>query len=166
MHIRRLVPSDAAAFQRLRLYSLQESPTAFGSSYEEEVGRPLEAISESLALRYLFGAFENEVLVGIVGVGRESGLKQNHFGFVRSMYVEPSSRKNGIGTALIRHAMQVLGEMPGLRQVTLSVTADNDAAISTYEKFGFKVYGKVPEALHFEGNYFDEIQMICRVGEQ
>ena len=46
--IRQLTPADAAAFQALRLRSLRESPEAFGSSYDEEVSRPLTAVAERL----------------------------------------------------------------------------------------------------------------------
>ncbi len=62
------------------------------------------------------------------------------------------------------HAMRCAEAMPGLRQVTLAVTADNHAAIATYERFGFKVCGTAPEALHFAGLYYDEIQMVRRLG--
>jgi ribosomal protein S18 acetylase RimI-like enzyme len=166
MHVRRLLPSDATTFQRLRLQALQESPTAFGSSYEEEVERPVGAVAESLdetSGRYIFGAFIGDTLVGIVGVGRESGLKESHCGFIRSMYVAPSARQQGIGKILMGHAMRFAEAMPGLRQITLAVTAGNHAAIATYERFGFKVCGTVPEALHVAGLYYDEIQMVCRL---
>ena len=63
MHIRRLTPADAAAFQELRLAALQESPTAFGSSYEEEREFSQAFIEERLAAkpdRGTFGAFERQ----------------------------------------------------------------------------------------------------------
>ena len=43
--IRSLTSKDAAAFQVLRLRSLRESPEAFGSSYDEEVSRPLTGVA-------------------------------------------------------------------------------------------------------------------------
>lgn len=69
MHIRRLTPADASAFQALRLCALLEAPFAFGSSYEEEKDFPVSTIEERLAVkadRGLFGAFENETLIGLM----------------------------------------------------------------------------------------------------
>jgi len=168
MRIRRLLPSDAAAFQELRLRGLLESPTAFGSSYEEEVERSIPVIAASLADgsgRNLFGAFIDNELVGIVGVGRETGLKEMHRGFIRSMYVASEARCQGVGKALMGEAVHFAKAMPGLRQVTLAVTAGNAAAIATYERFGFKVCGTAPEALHVQGSYYDELQMVCHLGD-
>jgi RimJ/RimL family protein N-acetyltransferase len=168
MHIRRLGPSDAADFQELRLRGLSESPTAFGSSYEEEASRPIPAIAASLAEdsgRNMFGAFMDTKLVGVVGVGRETSLKERHRGFVRSMYVAPEARRQGVGKALMRVAVDFAKSMPGLRQLTLAVTAGNSAAITTYEGFGFRVCGTAPEALHVQGRYYDELQMVCSLGD-
>ena len=168
MRIRRLLPPDASAFQDLRLRGLLESPTAFGSSYEEEVDRSIPAIAASLdegSGRNMFGAFIDNKLVGVVGVGRESALKEMHRGFIRSMYVAPESRRQGICRALMGEALHFAKAMPGLRQVTLAVTAGNSAAIAIYERFGFKVCGRSPEALHVQGTYYDEIQMVCHLGD-
>jgi ribosomal protein S18 acetylase RimI-like enzyme len=168
MRIRRLLSPDAAAFQDLRLRGLLESPTAFGSSYEEEVDRSIPVIAASLTEgsgRNMFGAFIDNKLVGVVGVGREAALKEMHRGFIRSMYVAPESRRQGVGKALMAEAVHFAKAMPGLRQVTLAVTAGNSAAIATYEGFGFKVCGTAPEALHVQGTYYDEIQMVCHLGD-
>lgn len=168
MRIRRLLPSDAAAFQELRLRGLLESPTAFGSTYEEEVERSTPAIAASLAEgsgRNVFGAFIDNKLVGIVGVGREAGLKEMHRGFIRSMYVAPQARCQGVGKALMGEAVNFAKAMPGLRQVTLAVTAGNSAAIAIYEGFGFKVCGTAPEALYVLGQYYDELHMVCHLGD-
>lgn len=163
MRIRRLLPADAGAFQDLRLRGLLESPTAFGSSYEEEVDRSIPAIAASLAEgtgRNMFGALIDNQLVGVVGVGREPALKQLHRGFIRSMYVAPQARGRGIGKALMQEAVHFARAMPGLRQLTLTVTAGNSAALATYKGFGFKVYGTAPAALQVQGIYYDEIQMV------
>ena len=78
MLIRRLIPADATVFLALRLEGLRESPSAFGSSYEEECDTPLSMIEARLAAdsgRNMFGAFDGDQLVGLVAVGRETALK-------------------------------------------------------------------------------------------
>ena len=168
VQIRRLVPSDASAYQALRLQGLLESPTAFGSSHDEEVDRPITLVAESLAEesgRNMVGAFVGTKLVGIVGIGRETSLKEKHRGFIRSMYVAPEARRQGVGKALMGAALEFAQSMSGLRQVNLAVTSGNIAAIATYVRFGFSVCGTSPEALYVQGRYYDELQMVRHLGD-
>ena len=100
MHLRRLTPSDAPAYQALRLAALRECPTAFSSSYEDECDTPLSAIAAQMAPdsgRNRFGAFDGDELVGVVGVGREGPYKLRHKGFVGGMVVAPAWRNKGVG---------------------------------------------------------------------
>jgi len=163
MHIRRLVPSDAAAFQALRLTALREQPLAFGSSFEEECVTPIAVIEERLhpdSERKMFGAFEEGELVGIVGVGREAAVKLRHKGFIRAMYVAVEQRGNGLGRALMEHALAFAATMEGLHQVSLGVTVGNDAAIRLYESLGFKAFGCEPDAMFIAGVFYDELHMV------
>lgn len=163
--IRRLRPADAAAFQALRLAALLESPTAFGSSHAEECGRSLDQVARSLGVgagRVMFGTFAGDALVGLVGIGRESSAKEQHRGFIRSMYVRPDRRGQGIARALLQAAVDHAWAQPGLRQLHLEVTAGNAAAIALYTAFGFAQVGMTPAALCVDGVDLDELQMFCR----
>jgi ribosomal protein S18 acetylase RimI-like enzyme len=162
MHIRRLTPEDAAAFQALRLAALQEAPTAFGSSFEEEKGFSAPVIEGRLALkpdRGPFGAFEGQELVGLVALGREGMKKLSHKALVWGMYVKPSQRGKGVGKALLHEALSLARSAPGVVQVNLSVNAGNTSAIRLYESAGFKVFGQEPCALHINGEFHDELHM-------
>jgi plasmid maintenance system killer protein len=81
----------------------------------------------------------------MVGVGREQGLKERHIAFIRSMYVAPQARGQGAGQQLLAAALQQAWSWEGVEQVTLSVTASNDAA-------------KSPEALNVPGFDFHGLQ--------
>ncbi len=149
---------------KLRLFGLQESPSAFGSSYEEEKDRTIEQIEvhlEGSNERVFIGALEEGELVGVVGVGREQGVKERHIAFVRSMYVSPNARGKGLGRRLVVAALQRAAAWDGVLQVTLAVTACNKPAVSLYRSVGFIEVGCMPRALHHEGEYFDELNMVC-----
>jgi ribosomal protein S18 acetylase RimI-like enzyme len=163
VQVRRLVPSDADAYQALRLQALRDSPNAFSSSYEEECNTPIEVIEGFLAPesgRNVFGAFIETQLVGMIGVGRESQRKTNHKAFIRSMYVAPSARGKGVAKRLLGEALAFAASMGGVRQVTLSVTAGNPAAIALYESMGFRSFGVEPGAFLIDGVLHDDIHMV------
>lgn len=163
MPIRRLLPSDAAAFQALRLAALRECPSAFTSSHEEESGLALDDVAARLAVRNMFGAFEDGELAGMVGAGREDQLKTRHKGYIRAMYVAPAHRSKGLGRQLMERAFACAAAMEGVTQVTLAVTVGNTGALALYRSLGFVAYGHEPRALLVDGVFYDEIQMVRNV---
>jgi ribosomal protein S18 acetylase RimI-like enzyme len=163
IQIRRLVHEDLQAYRTIRLQSLLEEPIAFGSSHEQESANPLQYFADHLAPdsdRILLGAFQADSLIGIVGLSRETSIKEQHRAFLRAMYVSAAHRGKGIGQLLISEAIALANAMTGLRQITLSVTASNTAALSLYRSNGFLEYGRLPESLCVQGRYYDEILMI------
>ena len=166
MKIRRLGPGDAASFQALRLAGLQDTPAAFGSSYEEERGFSAAIIESRLAIkpdRGVFGAFVTGELVGLIGLGRENMVKLSHKALIWGMYVTPPMRRQGIGRALLLEALCLARSAPGIRQVNLHVNAGNVAAIRLYESIGFKIYGHETGAMLVDGELHDELHMCLRL---
>jgi ribosomal protein S18 acetylase RimI-like enzyme len=166
MQVRRLTPQDAAEFQALRLFGLQDTPSAFASSYEEEVLFPESTIVGRLAVkpdRGPFGAFEGEILVGLVALGREGMNKLSHKAMVWGMYVRPEYRGKGVGRALLLEALNQARSVPGVTQVNLGVNANNKSAIRLYESVGFKSYGHESRALLINGEFHDELHMCLRL---
>lgn len=166
MRVRRLVPSDAPAYQALRLAALRDSPSAFSSSYQEECETPLALIEGQMAPgaeRVRLGAFDGAELVGVAGVGRENAIKVRHKAFIRGMYVAPAHRGKGVARQLMAQALACAGALDGVRQIVLAVTAGNASAQALYESMGFTVYGREPDALLVDGVFYDDLQMMCRV---
>jgi hypothetical protein len=73
--IRPLKKGDAAAYLKLRLYGLRESPTAFCASYAEERKRPVKEcrkwLGASRQKEVFVGAFAGKVMVGQAVLMRE-----------------------------------------------------------------------------------------------
>jgi RimJ/RimL family protein N-acetyltransferase len=160
--IRTLEKTDAKEFQRLRLFALQNNSTSFGSSFEEEVKKSLEqfeAFIDPKSERVFWGAFESDRLIGMVGLGCEDGVKTKHKGFIRSMFVDPSARKLGVASELLKTAIHFSEAQMKLEQLTLAVNSTNIEAINLYKKFRFIEYGVEPNALKIEGRYFAEMLM-------
>ena len=139
--VRVIGPEAAAAYQALRLRSLQEHPEAFGSSYEDEAGRTLETVQERLRTtehHFTLGAWRGSDLVGIAAFSRSPGVKTRHRGGVGGMYVAPAARGGGVGRALLRAMIERAKQMPGLEEMILAVTVGNGAARSIYLAAGFR----------------------------
>ena len=166
MHIRALVPSDAAAFRALRLRSLLECPEAFASSHEEEVDTTLPEIEQRLQPKrdsVVFGAFQDSELSALVGLQREGMAKLAHKSFIWGVYVAPEARGKGVGARIMRHALDHAAAAFGARQVNLGVNTKNLAALALYRKLGFVEYGLERGYLLVGGVLHDEYQMVCHV---
>jgi len=161
MNIRFLDSNDLVAYRNLRLAGLKESPTAFGSSYAEEVELPLTEFEARMRPRGnpdngIFGAFvEDRGLVGILGFAKEDRVKRAHIASIWGMYVSPEFRGGGIGAALLDEAIVHARRLGTVRQITLSVTASNVAAVGLYRSRGFERFGLEHDGLCIDGKYFD-----------
>ncbi len=165
MEIRFLTVADVAAYRELRLQALQESPTAFGSSYEQEICLSLAEFAARIgfdtANRFICAAVDDrQQMIGMLGFSRESRLKRAHIGAIWSMYVVPKFRNQGVGAALLDQVLAHARELGVLRQIILGVTANNSAAISLYRSRGFKRFGLEHDALFVDGTYFDEEHLV------
>ncbi len=102
-------------------------------------------------------AMENETLVGMAWIRRkDEALETRHVGDL-SIEVLPGCRGRGIGSALLAHALDRCPDRFEL--VTLEVLPENAAGRRLYEKFGFVVHGRVPNAFYRAGAYHDFILM-------
>ncbi len=171
MSIRRLSTQDIFIYRELRLMALQESPTAFGSSLEEESAYQTDDFAARLRNpkspdAVVFGAFgegDPAPLLGMLGFGREDRLKRVHSGFLWGMYVQPQNRGRGIAAALLDAALAYARTVAGLRQVTLGVTSTNLPAVMLYQSRGFVPYGLEPDYLCIKGAYHDMEHMVLKL---
>lgn len=112
----------------------------YGSRLEAEANR--ETIHETMLRHAVTGtvlvARLEGVTVGFVTFGMESGRYDQAVtrGTVHNVYVEPSDRGVGIGSALLAAAEREL-EAVGVEAVALEAMARNDAARSFYARHGY-----------------------------
>jgi len=166
--IRALAQDDAAAFQALRLQGLDECPTAFASSYDEEHETPVSAVADRLAPqsgRAILGAFRDGALVGVVGIRREAMRKLSHKAYIWGTYVAPTARRKNVGSQLMAAAKAFAASELLVRQVNLGVNANNPAAIALYQRMGFEQYGLERSFMIVDGVAQDELHMVCVIGQ-
>jgi ribosomal protein S18 acetylase RimI-like enzyme len=166
MLIRILGPSDAAAFQVLRLQALREDPIAFASSYEEERDTPLLIVAQRLQPRNdraIVGAFDGDRLVGLAAWHREEMRKMHHKGFVWGVFIAPSHRGQGLARRLLEAVIALARRADGILQLNLTAAAGNAPALALYESLGFVAYGREPAAICVDGALHDDVHLALRL---
>lgn len=162
-NIRRLLPEDAAFLVALRREALESHPLAFGASIDDDRGLSLEFVRTALAdveEQAVFGCFEEENLIGMAGVIRASKVKLRHKAHIWGMYVSTRARGKGTGRALLGAAIDQARSWPGVEQLHLGVTDVAVEARSLYEAAGFRIWGREPRALQWEGRFVDELHLV------
>ena len=144
---RRATKSDVALFREVRLKALQESPEAFGSTYESAVQRDQGSWEEQLWTTTDGGdrntqfAFEDDQCVGLAALYREPDA---HSGDVLMMWVDSKFRGTTAATSLVDNLLSWAKES-GISTVSLVVTDTNARAIKFYENQGFHDTGEKVE---------------------
>ncbi|MCZ8376238.1 MAG: N-acetyltransferase [Beijerinckiaceae bacterium] len=164
--IRRLGPEDASAFRVLRLRGLTDHPDAFTST-AQDWDLPLEAYIERINAGHVIGAFDPETgaLLGhlFLPTHLATGVKTRHKCEVWSVYVVPEARGRSIAAAMLAHAIERARSL-GFSWLKLQVGEHNAPARQTYERLGFKVYGREEDYLRLaDGRSITELMMQLRL---
>ena len=129
---------------QLRLTALETDPAAFLEKAEQHRAIPLSHYQERLRTgapdHVVFGAFEGEDLVGMVGFGRDYDEPARR-GRIWGMFVLPEYRGKGVGRSLLSAALDYATRLAGLETVQLAVARSQHAARSLYLSQGFENSG-------------------------
>jgi ribosomal protein S18 acetylase RimI-like enzyme len=143
MAVRRLRSDEVDLLRDVRLRALQDSPWAFGSSYERELGYALERWQRfaDQVDSVIYVATEEDRCVGMAGGFMPTDL----VGTVQlwGMWVAPSARGRGYARTLVEAVVAWAAER-GAATVRLDVT-DTDLArpaVALYRALGFAPTGE------------------------
>ena len=163
MHVALLQASDASRYRKLMLQAYELAADAFTSTAAERRAEPesfwIKRIADPSGLGVVFGAFENQELVGTVALEFSAKPKTKHKTLVIGMYVSPETRGTGVGRALLEAAVVYARAKEGTLQLTLTVTEGNTQAISLYTAAGFQSFGIEPMAIRTPEGYKAKIHM-------
>jgi ribosomal protein S18 acetylase RimI-like enzyme len=139
-----ITSQNAQIFKAARLRALQDTPSAFGSTYAKEsqltdtdwVARANNWNGEK---SILYMAMENEAVIGIAG----SHLDHDDptLAHLISMWTAPTHREQGVGRLLVNE----IANWARLRKAVtlkLMVTSSNDSATAFYRRLGFTLTGR------------------------
>lgn len=161
VEIRQFLPDDVASYRQIRLRSLQTDPDAFLAQASEFEQRPDSQIAMRLRRSY---ELKDNIIVGAFSAGEPVAMsslyyrpppKRQHIAFVYAVYVEPEWRGLGIGGRLLDRIIAQARRSETIEQLQLTVNSDNQAAVALYLSRGFRRYGREPQAVSWQGRYFD-----------
>jgi RimJ/RimL family protein N-acetyltransferase len=98
----------------------------------------------------MWGGFIEGTLAGVVGMTRETRLKNRHKATLVAMYVAPEYGGRGLGLALVNTVVQA-AKAAGVQLLILTVTEGNRQAAALYERAGFAAFGVEPDAIRVNG---------------
>jgi ribosomal protein S18 acetylase RimI-like enzyme len=158
-----LAASDVAGYRELMLHAYTVEPDAFTSTPQERAAEPpswwLKRLEDPAGLSLAFGAFRDGRLVGAVTLEFSTKPKTRHKAHLIGMFVHESCRGLGAGSALVQAALAAARARPAIRQITLTVTEGNAAAIDLYERCGFRAFGTEPMAVAVAGGFKAKVHM-------
>lgn len=137
-------------------------PQTFGSPEEDEGGDAMVAAYRHWLGDTVLGAFECGGLIGVAGFYVSRYKKSKHRGHIFSVYVRESDRGKGVGDRLIK---DILARAEArVEQVHLAVGSTATAAIRTYERNGFEIYGTDPGVIRVGDATYDHYLMVRKFG--
>jgi RimJ/RimL family protein N-acetyltransferase len=165
MLIRQITPDDAELF--LKLCQWLDAETTFmllepGERFNS-VQAQREAIEQALRNGTIFvsenpsPSADHPKLVGYLAIQRGLYRRTRHCGLLRMGVLQSFSRQ-GIATRLL-DAVQQWAQEHHVHRLELTVQVHNQAAITLYQKYGFKIEGTRRYAMVVNGGYVDEYYM-------
>lgn len=106
----------------------------------------------------LVAEYENKV-VGNLGLHAASkAVRRRHAGMI-GLVVHDAYQRKGIGSALMKAALDLSDNWLQLTRLELTVFTDNAVAIALYKKFGFQIEGTFQQYAFRNGIYVEAFGM-------
>jgi L-amino acid N-acyltransferase YncA len=128
-------------------------------------GRKAWFLEHDPAKRPIFAAEMNGQLAGWCSLSTyRPGRMALRFTAEISYYIDNAFQRKGIGSALVRHALEAC-PMFEIKNIVAVVIDQNEGSRKLLEKLGFEQWGHLPRVLDFDGEEFGEFYYGKRVSD-
>jgi L-phenylalanine/L-methionine N-acetyltransferase len=153
--IRHAEPADIDAIK-----AIYDQATVFANTLQ----LPYQPVSNWQRLYQAGSGFYNLVaeiegkVVGQLGLQVCQSPRRRHVAEL-GMGVSEEYQGQGVGSALLRAALEMADNWLNIRRMELTVYSSNEAAIALYERFGFEVEAELADYAFQYGNYVSALCM-------
>jgi len=107
---------------------------------------------------HAYVAILNDEIVGNLSFEIATNPRRRHVGAF-GMGVKDNVQGQGVGTALLKTAIDLADNWVNIKRIELTVYSDNERAINLYKKFGFVTEGEAKSYAFRNGKYVDAYYM-------
>ena len=162
MDIVKLELEDTERFLALRREALDSEAMSFRTASADDDAIGLAAWRERLARDHVYAVVQDGAWLAVGGLTRLAGRKLDHKGLVWGMYAVHAARGTGAAARILEQLEATAREL-GLRQLQLTLMADNARARRVYERHGYAIYAIEPDSVRRDGAFADEALMWKRL---
>jgi putative acetyltransferase len=155
--IRHATPADYEAVTRVF-----SGPKAVWGTFQLPYPSPelwRKRVSELEAGVYLLVACHESDLVGMLGLHTQPNMPRRRHSADLGMAVRDDWQGKGVGTALMKAAVDLADNWLNLERLALHVYIDNEAGVRLYRKFGFETEGTLRRFAFRDGQFVDAYVM-------
>ena len=157
LQIRRAEPSDAEA-----IYEIYRNPRAVWGTCQvpfPSLEEWKKRLSQPPAGAHILVAVEDTEAIGVLGLHTEPTRPRRRHAANIGMAVHDAWQGRGVGTALLRAAVDLADNWLNLHRLELEVYTDNEPAVRLYQRHGFVVEGTLKDFAFRDGAYVDAFIM-------
>lgn len=159
--IRDSVIEDAEQLIEHKLIVTKENPDTLATLIENHyvsIDEQEEAINTVGPNDYKRVAVVDDKIVGIINMKQDLRKKFEHIAQF-GISVQQNYAGIGIGSSLIKGALEFAENNPMIEKVILTVFSNNPGAIRLYERFGFEEESRLLDQVKLEDSYTDLVYM-------
>jgi putative acetyltransferase len=119
-------------------------------------------VEDAVSGRYMLVACGGGKIVGALGLGGYPAPRLRHVGRIGPIAVSRTAQGLGVGSALMRAAIDLADNWLNLVRLELMVFGSNEPAVALYRKHGFEIEGTA-RAFGFQAGRYVDVHTMARV---
>jgi L-phenylalanine/L-methionine N-acetyltransferase len=119
-------------------------------------------VEDAVSGRYMLVACAGDRIVGALGLGGFPAPRLRHVGRIGPIAVSRAAQGLGVGSALMRAAVDLADNWLNLVRLELMVFASNETAVALYRKFDFEIEGTA-RGFGFQAGRYVDVHTMARV---
>jgi putative acetyltransferase len=157
IQIRRVEPGDYKAVQQIHAQPKSQRGTLQLPFPAEEMWK--DRLAKSASDHFgLVACVEGRIVGMLVLEPASTSLRRRHAGTF-GMAVHDEWQSKGVGTALLKAAIDLADNWLNLSRLEVEVFADNEPGLRLYKRFGFEIEGTHKKYAFRDGEYVDALAM-------